>query len=291
MPISAAYPFESRYIDVEGSQMHYMEQGAGDPILFLHGNPTSSYLWRNIIPIVAPKGRCIAPDLIGFGKSDKPDIDYGYTDHVKYVDGFIEALGLKNLTLVLHDWGGAFGLDYTLRHQDNVKAVTFFESVSFTLSWDSFLEDARETFQGFRTSEVGWNMICKDNIFIEKLLPSLVMRPLEKEELDYYRMPFPTEESRKPIWRMPNMLPFDDDKTNPDYLAVKNIEDSLPSLSIPLLLLWAEPGALFNQERVKAHQERIPNLSAAKVGQGLHYIQEDCPDEIGKAIVEWMDNN
>jgi haloalkane dehalogenase len=139
--------------------MHYVEQGKGDPILFLHGNPEWSYIWRNIIPIVSAQGRCIAPDLVGFGKSDKPDIEYTYFDHVRYVDGFIKALNLTNVTLVVHDWGGAFGFDYALRHRDNVKAIAFFESVAFSFNWDSgrnrFPEGLRDTFKKFRTPEIG----------------------------------------------------------------------------------------------------------------------------------------
>jgi haloalkane dehalogenase len=135
MAISAAFPFEPHYVDVEGVRMHYVEQGRGDPILFLHGNPTWSYIWRNIIPVVSPYGRCIAPDLVGFGKSAKPDIGYTYFDHVKYVEGFIKALNLTNLTLVIHDWGGSFGMEYAFRHRDNVRAIAFFESVVFTFNW------------------------------------------------------------------------------------------------------------------------------------------------------------
>src|SRR5258708_11400022 len=194
MTISAAFPFASHYVEVGGVRLHYVEQGTGDPILFLHGNPTSSYVWRNIIPIVAAKGRCIAVDLVGFGQSDKPDIAYDYFDHVRYVEGFIRALNLTNVTLVLQDWGGAFGFDYALRHSDNVKAIAFFEAVVFTLTWDNFPRDLRETFKAFRTPGVGWKLICEDNMFVQAAIPGVDLREMSEDELLRYRLPVPTVE-------------------------------------------------------------------------------------------------
>ncbi len=284
MAISAAFPFASRYINVEGARIHYIEQGSGDPILFLHGNPTWSYLWRNIIPLVAPRGRCIAMDLIGFGKSDKPDIDYGYADHMRYVEGFIHALGLQNVTLVLHDWGGAFGFDYALRHQDNVTGIAFMEALAFTFRWENL-----DTFKAFRTPEVGWKKICEENVFLEQLLPGLILRKLSAEEHDAYRLPFPTVSSRKPIWRMPNLLPYGD-KPDDAYQAVKTIEEGLSVLRMPTLLLWAHPGTVItSMERVQWFRERLRNLTVVEVGPGLHYIQEDQPDAIGNTIVQWLE--
>lgn len=289
MPLAAAFPFESRYATVEGIRIHYVEQGSGNPILFLHGNPTWSYLWRNILPLVSAQGRCIAMDLVGFGKSEKPNLDYGYFDHLKYVDGFIQALGLSNLTLVLHDWGGAFGFDYALRHRGNIKAIAFFEAVVFTLSWEGFPEAMRDTFRAFRTPEVGWRMICEQNVFVEQVLPGAIIRKLSPEEHDYYRIPFPTVESRKPVWRMPNMLPFAD-RQDATYQAIKKIEDGLSTLTMPTLLLWAHPGALVSsEERVRWFRQRLPKLEVVDVGPGIHFLQEDQPDEIGRAIVQWLE--
>jgi haloalkane dehalogenase len=289
MAISAAFPFAPHYVEVEGARLHFVEQGTGHPVVFLHGNPTWSYLWRNIIPIVAAKGRCIAPDLIGFGKSDKPNIAYNYLDHVRYVDGFIRALDLTNVTLVLHDWGGAFGFDYALRHRDNVKALAFFEAVSFTFTWDTFPRAIREEFKAFRTPGTGWKLICEDNAFIERVIPGAVVRQLSEEEMNQYRMPFPTVESRKPVWVMPNTIPFSD-RQDEAYRAVKNIEDGLPTLTMPTLLLWARPGTIVNsQERVSWYQQRLPALDVVDLGQGIHYLQEDHPEEIGQAIVRWLE--
>ena len=289
MTISAAFPFEPHYVDVAGVRMHYVEQGRGDPILFLHGNPEWSYIWRNIIPIVSARGRCIAPDLVGFGKSDKPDIGYTYFDHMKYVDGFIKALNLTNLTLVVHDWGGAFGFDYALRHRDNIKAISFHESVTFTFTWENFPPIFRETFKKFRTPEVGWKLICEENAFIEQVLPGGIIRKLSQEEHDSYRMPFPTVESRKPVWAMPNMIPFDD-RQDDTWRAVKNIEQGLSTLTMPTLLFWAHPGILVNnEEQIRWFQQQMPALTVIDLGQGIHFLQEDHPDEIGHGIVQWLE--
>ncbi len=288
MAISAAFSFAPHYVEVAGIRLHYVEQGTGDPILFLHGNPTSSYVWRNIIPIVAAKGRCIALDLVGFGKSDKPDIAYDYFDHVRYVEGFIRALNLTNVTLVLHDCGGAFGFDYALRHSDNVKAIAFFEAVAFTFTWDNFPRDLRETFKAFRTPGVGSKLICEDNMFVETVIPGGVVRQLSEEEMNRYRRPFPTVESRKPLWVMPNMIPISD-RQDETYRAVKKIEDGLPGLTMPTLFLWAQPGVIVNsRERVTWFQQRLPALEVVDLGEGLHYLQEDHPQEIGQAIVRWL---
>ena len=143
--ISVDFPYQSHYISVHGSKIHYIDKGEGDPILFLHGNPTSSYLWRNIIPHLTSLGRCIAPDLIGMGKSDKPDIEYRFFDHVKYIEGFIEQMGLKNLTLVIHDWGSGLGFHYAMGHENNVKGIAFMEAILMPISWDQFPEEMRET--------------------------------------------------------------------------------------------------------------------------------------------------
>ena len=163
--ISADFPFESKFVDILGSRMHYIEEGSGDPILFLHGNPTSSYVWRNIIPHLSAHGRCIAPDLIGMGKSDKPALAYRFEDHAKYLDGFIEKLELRNITLVLHDWGSGLGFHYFARHEDNVKALVFMEAILRPMSWDEFPIGPRIGFKLFRAPGLGWLMLSVFNMF------------------------------------------------------------------------------------------------------------------------------
>ncbi|HZA69335.1 MAG TPA: haloalkane dehalogenase, partial [Nitrososphaeraceae archaeon] len=174
--ISAEFKFESNYVEMLGSKMHYIDEGEGDPILFIHGNPTSSYLWRNIIPYVEPYGRAIAVDLMGMGKSDKPDIDYRFVDHAKYLEAFIEKLGLKNITLVVHDWGSALGFNYAMRHEDNVKGIAFMEAFLMPLTWDGFPNNAKKIFQLIRTPDVGYDLIVNKNFFVEQLLPSAILR-------------------------------------------------------------------------------------------------------------------
>lgn len=286
-PISADFPYPSRYIDVNGSQIHYVEQGDGDPILFLHGNPTSSYLWRNIIPYVSGLGRCIAPDLIGMGKSDQPDIDYRFVDHVQYVEGFIKALGLRNITLVVHDWGSALGFHYAMGHQDNVKALVFMEAILTPVpTWEAFPADFRELFQAFRTPDVGWEMIVNQNIFIEKVLPGGVMRPLTNVEMDYYRAPYPEMASRKPVWRWPNEIPIAGEPT--DVVAIVNDYNAkLQQSDLPKLMFTVNPGALLPAPIIAWCQQNLKNLTTIDLGAGLHFVQEDHPHEIGAALAKW----
>ncbi len=208
--ISAAFPFESHFVEVLGSRIHYVEEGTGDPILFLHGNPTSSYLWRNIIPHLIPLGRCIAPDLIGMGKSDKPDLEYRFVDHVKYVEGFIDTLGLRNITFVIHDWGSALGFHYATRHEDNVKGLAFMEAILMPIPsmGDTAPEGFHELRKALRTPDLGWDMIVNNNIFFEHVLPGAIVRKLSDEEMAYYKEPYKDVNSRKPLWRWPNELPI-----------------------------------------------------------------------------------
>lgn len=286
--ISPAFPFQSNYIEVKGAKMHYIDEGEGDPILFLHGNPTSSYLWRNVIPHVTALGRCIAPDLMGFGKSDKPESEYRFYDHADYLDAFIEALGLTNITLVIHDWGSALGFHYASRHADNMKGIAFMEALLMpTPSWDVFDENARAMFQGFRTPEVGWDMLVNQNIFIEQVVPHGIMRDLSDEEMAYYRAPFTETASRKPIWQFPNDIPIANEPE--DMTATVNAYNQwLQASELPKLLIHATPGALTPAPLVEWCQAMLKNLTVVDVGEGLHYLQEDNPHGIGQAIAEWM---
>ncbi len=284
--ISAAFPFESKFVEVQGSRMHYVEEGAGDPVLFLHGNPTSSYLWRNVIPHLSPLARCIAPDLIGMGKSDKPDIEYRFFDHVQYVDGFIEALGLRNITFVVHDWGSALGFHYARRHEDNVKGLAFMEAIMRPVTWDEWPEQARGMFQAFRTPDVGENMILERNVFVENVLPGSILRKLSDEEMARYREPYPDPQSRRPTWRWPNEIPIDGEP--PDVVeAVQAYAEWLGKSDVPKLLLYAQPGAIMREPLVEWCRKNVRNLKAVDIGPGVHFVQEDRPHEIGEAIAQW----
>lgn len=285
--ISADFPFESHYVEVLGSKIHYIDEGAGDPILFLHGQPTSSYLWRNIIPHVTGQGRCIAPDLIGFGKSDKPDIEYRFFDHVKYIEGFIEALGLKNITLVIHDWGSGLGFHYAMRNEDNIKGIAFLEAILNPIpGWEMFPESFREVFQGFRTPEVGWDMLVNKNMFIEQILPGGVVRPLTETEMNVYREPFTDPATRKPVWRWPNELPI---AGNPADVteAVTTYNQKLQQSDLPKLLFYATPGAILPEPMVEWCRQNLKNLQTIDIGPGLHFLQEDNPHLIGSELANW----
>lgn len=285
--ISADFPYESRFLEVQGANIHYIEKGAGDPILFLHGNPTSSYLWRNIIPHLTSVGRCIAIDLIGMGKSDKPDMEYRFFDHVKYVEGFIEKMRLENITLVIHDWGSGLGFHYAMHHESNVKGIAFMEAIIMSVpSWDWFPAEMKGIFQAFRTPDIGWDMIVNKNIFIEQILPGGVVRKLTEDEMNYYRSPFVEPASRRPVWQWPNEIPIGGEPRDVAE-AVDNYSGKLQQSELPKLLFYATPGALLPQLVVDWCQQNLKKLSSVNIGQGLHYLQEDNPHLIGSEIANW----
>ena len=285
--ISADFPFRSHSVEVHGSKIHYVEEGSGDPILFLHGNPTSSYLWRNIIPHLVSHGRCLAPDLIGMGKSDRPDIEYRFFDHVKYVEGFIEKLGLKSITLVIHDWGSALGFHYAMRHESNVKALAFLEAILLPVpSWEMFFADFRKIFQAFRTPKVGWDLIVNKNMFIEQILPGAVVRKLTAAEMNHYREPFKEPASRKPVWRWPNEIPIAGEPADV-VEAVAAYNGWLQRSDLPKLLFHATPGALLRAPMVEWCKQNLKNLKTVDLGKGLHFLQEDHPNRIGSELATW----
>ena len=283
--ISAAFPFESKFIEVEGSKIHYVEEGTGDPILFLHGNPTSSYLWRNIIPYAAKVGRAIAPDLIGMGKSDKPDIEYRFFDHVPYIEGFIEQLGLQNITLVIHDWGSGLGFHYASRHEDNIKGVAFMEAI-LPMRWDMFPEQGRDMFKSFRTKDVGEDLLINKNVFVENVLPGFVVRTLTDEEMDHYREPYKDEAARKPVWRWPTELPIDGEPADVWEAAVA-YQEWLQRTEVPKILFHATPGALVTAAVVESFRSTLKNLKTVDIGSGAHFVQEDNPHKIGEELAKW----
>ena len=281
-------PYESKFVDVLGSQMHYVEGGQGDLVLFLHGNPTSSYLWRNVMPHLDPAARVIAPDLIGMGRSDKPELEYRLVDHVRYVEGFIEALGLRRLTLVVHDWGSAVGFHYARRHEANVKGVAFMEAIVRSMTWDEWPHTVRPLFQSFRTPEVGWDLVVNKNVFVEQVLPGAIQRKLTDEEMNHYREPFIDPPTRKPVWRWPNEIPIDGQPEDVVQL-VDAYSGWLGRSDVPKLLLHATPGALLRKDQVEWCEQHMKNLRSVDIGPGLHFLQEDRPDEIGTAIREWYE--
>ncbi len=289
-PPSSAFNFTPHFVEVHGSRMHYVEAGKGDPILLLHGNPTSAYIWRNIIPYLSKHGRVIAVDLIGFGRSDKPDIEYRFADHAAYLEGFIEKLALRNLTLVMHDWGSALGFDYAASHEGKIRALAFFEALLVPLpsldQWPN--QRAAEAFRLYRTPKIGWDLIVQHNDFLERRLQEGVLRQLSEAELSQYRAPFLEAVSRKPLWRWPNELPIagepaDVAMVQAHYLAW------LQTSNLPKLLLYAKPGALTPEPVVAWAKHSLTNLTTVDLGDGIHNLQEDHPEEIGHAVAAWIE--
>ncbi|MDP6993656.1 MAG: haloalkane dehalogenase [Woeseiaceae bacterium] len=285
----ADFNYPSHYAEVFGSKMHYVETGEGDPILFLHGQPTWSYLWRNVMPEVEAQGRLIALDLIGYGLSDKPDIAYEMTDHIKYVEQFIEQMGLTNITLVIHDWGSFFGFYYAMRNADNVRGIAFMEAILFPVpSYDAFDDQTREFFQALRSSqETAENMMVDQNLFIEGVLPALIEREMSEDEHNAYRAPWADPASRKILCKFPQNLCIGGEPKSINDMQqayMKWLQDS----DTPKLLLWTEPGVLIGKPVAEWCGENLPNCDVVNVGTGLHYIQEDRPREIGQAVAGWM---
>lgn len=287
--ISADFPFESQYIDVHGSRLHYIDEGEGDPILFLHGNPTSSYVWRNIIPYLSSHGRCIALDLIGMGKSDKPDIGYRFVDHYRYVEGFIKALQLSNITLVMQDWGSGLGFHYAALNHGNVKALAFMEAILRPMSWSEFPIGPRIGFKLFRTPGIGWFMLCVMNSFVRQILPQMTVRKLSAQEMRTYHQPFPSIGSRKPVRQWPLEIPLGGQPA--DMVAlVSAYSQKLRESDLPKLLFHGNPGAIVRAQAVEWCRRNLKNLQVVDVGDGLHYLQEDNPRLIGEELAKWYAN-
>jgi haloalkane dehalogenase len=271
--ISADFPFESKYVEIHGSKIQ-------------HGNPTSSYLWRNIIPYLIPHARCIAPDLIGMGKSDKPDLNYRFFDHSKYVEEFINNLDLSNITLVVHDWGSGLGFHYAMRHENNIKGISFMEAILRPVTWENFPKDFKMGFKLMRTSGIGWIMISVMNVFVTQILPQAIVRKLSKEEKDNYAAPYKTVQSRKPVRQWPCEIPIEG-KPADVHEVISNYNQKLQESELPKLLFSATPGGLIDDKTVEWCKQNLKNLKVLDIGDGIHYLQEDNPHLIGEELAKW----
>jgi haloalkane dehalogenase len=271
--------------------MHYIEQGTGEPIVFIHGNPTWSYLWRNILPHLVPYGRCIAVDLIGYGRSDKPHIQYKWTDQRKYVEEFFRKMGLKHVLLVLHDWGVSLGLSYAMRHESNVRAIAFMEGIFRPFpQWKDFsTPEFRQLFQTFRVGNEGgqgWQLLVEQNFFIEHLLSGGVGRPLDAKEMSFYREPFIEKRSRIPIWQLARSVPVEGEPKDV-WVAISDITEKLKRSKLPKILFHAQPGGIITEENVEWCKQNLPNLETVFLGPGVHYVQETTPHLIGRELARW----
>ena len=278
-------------VPVLDSEMAYREAGRTDgPVaLFLHGNPTSSYIWRNIIPLIAEAAHCIAPDLIGFGQSGKPDIAYRFEDHARYLDAFIATMGIKSAYLVAQDWGSGLALHLAARRPDFVRGLAFMEFIRPIPTWDEFLQNSaeREIFRKFRTPGEGEELILRENIFVEGVLPGATSRQLSEEEMAVYRAPFPTPASRRPTWRFPNELPIAGEPADV-YASMKKAHEALAASTYPKLLFAGDPGALIPLAVAEDFARRLHNCRLVKLGSGLHYLQEDHPEIIGETVAQFV---
>lgn len=279
---------QSRTVAVKNSYMHYLEAGVGEPLVFLHGNPTWSYLWRNVIPHLDDQRRCIAVDHIGMGRSGKPDSDYRLVDHIAYVEAFLNTLGLNQYTLVLHDWGVAVGLQIAQRYPEGVKGIVFMEGHIHPIEkWSDFDSDSRTMFQHLRSEALGQQMVIEENFFIETILPAGIERTLSHEEMEAYRMPYLEKHTRKPIRQWVREIPIENDPPDVTHMLSAN-QAYLASSSIPKLLLHATPGAVIGAKEVEWCKQHCPNLTTIDLGVGSHFLPEDHPDRIGTAISEWL---
>jgi haloalkane dehalogenase len=278
-------------VAVLGARMAWREAGDRDgPVaLFLHGNPTSSYIWRNILPLIAPVARCIAPDLIGMGQSDKPDIAYRFVDHVRFVDAFIAAMDLRRMVLVAQDWGTALALHFAARHPDRVLGLAFMEFIRPMADWNDFhqSDQARTLFRKFRTPGLGEQLILDGNAFVEQVLPRSVLRGLTEAEMAVYRAPFGTRASRVPTWRFPNELPIGGQPAEVHGL-LGQAHATLLGSRYPKLLFAADPGALVSPGLAAEIAARLHDCRLVMLGPGAHFLQEDHPERIGQEIAAWI---
>lgn len=270
--------------------MSYVEMGTGDPIVFLHGNPTSSYLWRNIMPHVSGQGRCIAPDLIGMGDSDKLDNSgpgsYRFVEHREYIDGFLKAVGVaENVTLVLHDWGSALGFDWARRNSQKIRGIVYMEAFVLPLDWAQFPQEIRPVFEALR-SPGGEKMILENNFFVDHILPGAVMRKLSDTEMSVYRRPYLNSgEDRRPTLTWPREIPLDGEPPDVDSI-VREYSAWMAVNEVPKLFIEANPGAILRGE-LRDYARTWKNQTEVTV-TGIHFIQEDSPAEIGRAISTWL---
>ena len=281
---------QKQTVEVLGKRMAYVEMGRGDPVVFLHGNPTSSYLWRNVMPHVAPLGRCIALDLIGMGDSEKLDDPgpgrYRFVEHREFLDGALAALGVaSNVFLVVHDWGSALGFDWANRHRPATRGIAYMEALVRPVTWAEWPEAARRVFQGFR-SDAGEGMVIENNVFVERVLPGSILRALTEAEMAVYRAPY-TEpgESRRPTLTWPREIPIDGEPADVTRI-VRDYAEWMAGNDLPKLFVNANPGAILTGPqrefcRSWKHQEEV-------TVRGRHFIQEDAPDEIGQAVAAFV---
>lgn len=288
--ITDDFLFESKFIEVNGAKMHYIDEGKGDPIIFVHGIPASNYLWRNIIPYCTDDARCIAVDLIGCGKSDKPDIKYTIHDHIQYFTQFIEAMDLKNMTFFVHGWGSIIGLDYAMKNENQMKGLALVEShLRPTEDWDMVALPVQQIASSFGDKDQSYHSIINTNYFMDEIFPSGSLRHFTEKELDYYRKPFSTPESRQLIWQYLQEVPTGKKVTEATKI-IREYSIKLQNSVIPKLLFYVVPGFITTMETVCFARDNFSHLTLVDIGEGLHYVQECNPHRIGEELMKWYRN-
>jgi len=286
-PITAADPYPRKRVKVLDSEIAYVDTGAGDPVVFLHGNPTSSYLWRNVIPHVERVARCLAPDLIGMGDSGKSaGGSYRFADHARYLEAWLDALGLvRNVVLVVHDWGSALGFDWACRHPERVRGVAYMEAIVQPLTWEQWPGPARAVFQAMR-SPAGEEMVLQKNVFVDRILPASVLRGLTEAEMAVYRRPYREPgESRRPTLTWPREIPIDGQPADVAAIVARYAQ-WLAAGDLPKLFVNADPGVILTGAQ-REFCRTWPNQREITV-KGSHFIQEDSPGEIGRAVADFV---
>lgn len=276
---------KGKFVEIDGSKMHYIEAGEGDPILFLHGIPASSYSWRNVIPHLAPLGRCIAPDLIGMGQSDKPNIAYSLEDHIRYIEKFIETLNLKRITLVMHGWGSVIGFDYAMRHENNCKGLVFYEAFLRSINDSEMSLPYQEQLLSHQPEPDEIYAVMDGVSFVDKTIPQYVMRDLSDDEMNHYRQPFLNSNANKSLWQYLKELP--NGKNNIDKF-IADYTKKLVKSKLPKLMLYSIPGFITTIATVIWAKEHLPNLEISDIGEELHLAQESCPEVFGETISVWL---
>lgn len=290
--ISAAFPYESRFVEVLGSRMHYVEVGAGAPIVLLHGIPTSSYLWRNVIPFVAGPGRrVIAVDNLGFGRSDKPGgVTFGWLELARHLEGFVQALDLRNVTFVMHDLGGALGLHYAWRNSANVRGLAYLEAAlppAYPRASYASFGPSEALFRRLRDPVQGRRMLMDDNWWVETFLPVSSMRDLGPEEMAAYRAPFATVEARRSIYDMVQSLPIEGQPAA-EWAAFAEMVAWWRTAPQPKLVVYGSPSRVTPRAGADWALANLRGVETAWVGHGIHYLQEDSPEGVGRAVSEWV---
>lgn len=273
-------------MNIYDSKVHYIEAGSGNPILFLHGIPTSCYIWRNIIPYLSTLGRCIAPDLIGFGQSDKPDIQYTVFEHIQYMSQFIEELNLKNITLIMHGWGSVIGFDYAMRNEENCKGLVFYEAFLRPTDIHDISLPFQEQLNELHDANL-YELAMNGLSFIDKIIPQNLMRQLSDEEMNHYRQPFSKPGAGKPILQYLNELPKGDKRSQVDQI-IDAYSKKLMQSKLPKLMLYSVPGFITSMATVMWAKEHLPNIEIVDIGEELHLAQESNPQLIGEAISVWI---